>query len=204
MPSGGCPSAQCYTGGTSGRVAVCPFPARRSVAEARAVVPERAADPLYTLPDRNPCVMSQWIATFLIAAVGLGLAVQAAVNARLGAVLQVPIASALWNFLLGTVLLAVLTASGIFGRPTLDSVTSGPWWAYIGGVFGALFVTTAILAVPRVGTAVTFGAVICGQLVGAMLIDSFGWLGVEPIPLNPWRVCGVILLIAGVVLIQQK
>lgn len=167
-------------------------------------MPERAADPLYTLPDRNPCVMSQWIATFLIAAVGLGLAVQAAVNARLGAVLQVPIASALWNFLLGTVLLAVLTASGIFGRPTLDSVTSGPWWAYIGGVFGALFVTTAILAVPRVGTAVTFGAVICGQLVGAMLIDSFGWLGVEPIPLNPWRVCGVILLIAGVVLIQQK
>jgi len=148
--------------------------------------------------------MPQSIVTVLIATVGFGLAMQAAVNARLGAVLEVPIASALWNFLLGTILLAAIMVSGVFGRPSLASVTAGPWWSYIGGVFGALFVTTAIVAVPRVGTAVTFGAVICGQLVGAMLIDTFGWLGVEPIPLNPWRIVGVGLLILGVVLIQQK
>ncbi|MFW5970135.1 MAG: DMT family transporter [Halofilum sp. (in: g-proteobacteria)] len=37
-----------------------------------------------------------------------------------------------------------------------------------------------------------------------MLIDTRGWLGVEPIPLTFGRVVGVGLLVAGVILIQQK
>jgi len=148
--------------------------------------------------------MPQTLITVLIAIVGSGLAVQAAANARLGAVLQLPIASALWNFLLGTVLLAVLTFSGVFGRPTLAHVQVAPWWVWIGGALGALFVTTTILAVPRVGTVATFGAIICGQFVGAVLIDTYGWLGVEAIPLSATRVLGVALLVAGVFLIQHK
>jgi|AntRauTorcE11898_2_1112593.scaffolds.fasta_scaffold00527_2 transporter family-2 protein len=148
--------------------------------------------------------MPQTVITVLIALVGSGLAVQAAANARLGAALQVPIASALWNFLLGTFALALLLASGLFGRPSLDDAATAPWWAWIGGLLGALFVTTSILAVPRVGTVATFGAIICGQFIGAVLIDTRGWLGVEPIPLTLSRVLGVGLLVAGVILIQQK
>ena len=148
--------------------------------------------------------MPQIVITVLIALVGSGLAFQAAANARLGTALQVPIASALWNFLLGTFALALLLASGLFGRPSLGDAATAPWWAWIGGLLGALFVTTSILAVPRVGTVVTFGAVICGQFIGAVLIDTRGWLGVEPIPLTLSRVLGVGLLVAGVILIQQK
>lgn len=148
--------------------------------------------------------MPQTLITLLIALVGSGLAVQAAANARLSAVLQVPIASALWNFLLGSTALALLLASGLFGRPSFDDAAAAPWWAWIGGLLGALFVTTSILAVPRVGTVATFGAIICGQFIGAVLIDTRGWLGVEPIPLTLSRVLGVGLLIAGVILIQQK
>ena len=148
--------------------------------------------------------MPQAILTLLITLVGSGLAVQAAANARLGAVLQAPVASALWNFVLGAFALAVITATGIFGRPTLADAAAAPWWAWIGGLLGAVFVTTAIIAVPRVGTTATFAAIVCGQFAGAMLIDTFGWLGVEPIPLNAPRVIGVALLIAGVVLVQQK
>jgi len=148
--------------------------------------------------------MPQTVITVLIALVGSGLAIQAAANARLGAALQVPIASALWNFLLGTVALALLLASGLFGRPSLGDAATAPWWAWIGGLLGALFVTTSILAVPRVGTVATFGAIICGQFIGAVLIDTRGRLGVEPIPLTFSRVLGVGLLVAGVILIQQK
>ena len=148
--------------------------------------------------------MPQSLLTVLIALVGSGLAVQAAANARLSGVLQVPIASALWNFILGTLALAALLASGVFGRPALGDVTGAPWWAYTGGLLGALFVTTTILAVPRVGTVATFGAIICGQFIGALLIDTRGWLGVEPIELTPTRVIGVGLLIVGVFLVQQK
>lgn len=148
--------------------------------------------------------MPQALITLLITLVGAGLAVQAAANARLGAVLQAPIASALWNFLLGTAALALLLASGLFGRPSFGDAAAAPWWAWIGGLLGALFVTTSILAVPRVGTVATFGAIICGQFIGAVLIDTRGWLGVEPIPLTLSRVVGVGLLVAGVILIQHK
>ena len=69
---------------------------------------------------------------------------------------------------------------------------------------GALFVTTTVMAVPRVGTVATFGAIICGQFIGAVLIDTYGWLGVNPIPLSPTRILGVGLLVAGVFLVQQR
>ena len=148
--------------------------------------------------------MPQSILTLLIALVGSGLAVQAAANARLGAALQAPVASALWNFVLGGLVLGLITATGVFGRPTLAHAGAAPWWAWIGGLLGALFVTTAIIAVPRVGTTAMFAAIVCGQFAGAVLIDTQGWLGVEPIPLSASRVIGVALLIVGVVLVQQK
>ena len=148
--------------------------------------------------------MSHPAFVLLIVIVGVGLAVQAATNARMGAALGMPVASALLNFLVGSVLLGLALASGIFGRARLAGLAEAPWWAYIGGALGAAFVTMAVVAVPRVGAAVTFAAVIFGQLIGAMIIDTFGWLEVDPVPLNPWRLVGAGLLLAGVVLIQQK
>lgn len=148
--------------------------------------------------------MSHPAFVLLITIVGAGLAVQAATNARMGAALEVPVASALLNFLIGSVLLSVALASGIFGRARIAGLAEAPWWAYIGGALGAAFVTIAVVAVPRVGAAVTFAAVITGQLIGAMVIDTFGWLEVTQVPLNPWRLVGAAMLLAGVVLIQQK
>ena len=106
--------------------------------------------------------------------------------------------------MLGSIALGLLLATGVFGRPTLAHASAAPWWVWIGGLFGALYVTTMVMAVPRVGTVAMFGAIICGQFIGAMLIDTNGWLGVEPIPLSASRVLGVCLLVAGMFLIQQR
>lgn len=140
----------------------------------------------------------------LILAVGIGLAVQAAMNAKMGAALASPIGGALVNFVVGLVLLVAFLASGVFGRIRVAGLGEAPWWAYIGGAIGALFVTLTVVAVPKVGAAVTFAAVIAGQLIGALILDSLGWLEVTQVPLNPWRLLGAVLLLAGVVLIQQK
>lgn len=148
--------------------------------------------------------MSHPAFVLLIVIVGAGLAVQAATNARMGAALGAPVASALLNFLIGSVLLTLALASGLFGRARLAGFAEAPWWAYMGGALGAAFVTIAVVAVPRVGAAVTFAAVITGQLIGAMIIDTFGWFEVTPVPLNPWRLVGAGMLFAGVVLIQQR
>lgn len=148
--------------------------------------------------------MSQGFIVALIAIAGAGLAVQAAMNARMAAALNATLLGALVNFVVGGVVLAAIAIPSTAGRWTPAGLWSAPWWAWMGGALGATFVATSIWAVPRVGTAALFAAIIFGQLLMAMLIDTFGWLNVPPIPLNPWRVVGLLLLLAGVVMMQQK
>lgn len=66
----------------------------------------------------------------LILAVGIGLAVQAAMNAKMGAALASPIGGALVNFVVGLVLLVAFLASGVFGRIRVAGLGEAPWWAY--------------------------------------------------------------------------
>ncbi len=120
-----------------------------------------------------------------IAAAGVRLSIQAAANARMGG------------------LLAAVTFSGLFGRAEVAKAASAPWWAWIGGLLGATHITLTVIAVPRVGAALTFAAVIAGQLIGSVLLDSTGWLGVPKMPVSATRILGVLLLFAGVLLVQR-
>lgn len=140
----------------------------------------------------------------LMAAAGLGLAVQAAANARLREGVQSPALSALLSFVVGGAALAVLTVSGVLGRGKLAGLGAVPAWAWLGGVLGAVYVCAAVVSVPRIGTALVIASAVFGQMVAALALDSLGWFGVPRIPLNLWRVVGAVLLLAGVVLMQRK
>ena len=135
---------------------------------------------------------------------GMGLTLQAAVNARLREAVESPVLSALISFLVGAVALGLLAALGVFGRGRLTERGGSPWWIWIGGLFGAFYVTLAVIGVPRVGTAVVISCAVFGQMAAALVLDSFGWLGVPRAPLNGWRILGGVLLMAGVLLIQGK
>lgn len=148
-------------------------------------------------------MLRYWIILLIVLA-GLSLAVQAAANARMSMAVQAPVMGALVNFAVGGAALAAVMLSGAFGRGNGSGLLTAPWWAWIGGLFGALYITIAIITVPRVGTALTFGALIFGQLAGALILDTFGWLGVPRIELNPWRVAGVAVLFVGVLMMQHK
>jgi transporter family-2 protein len=45
--------------------------------------------------------------------------------------------------------------------------------------------------------------VVAGQMLASLLLDHFGWLGYDLHPMNLWRLAGVILLVAGVVMIRM-
>jgi len=51
---------------------------------------------------------------------------------------------------------------------------------------------------------VVVACAVFGQLAAALVLDSFGWLGAPRAPLNVWRVVGVVLVFAGVLLVQYK
>ncbi len=145
-----------------------------------------------------------WVSVVLIT--GMMLPIQAAVNAKLRTFVVNPIYSALISFTVGTVTLfavgAFMASQGQSGN--LRASTDAPWWAWIGGFLGALFVTMAILAVPRIGAAGYSAALITGQLFGALVLDHYGWLGLSKTQISPSKILGAGLLLLSVWLIQRK
>lgn len=148
--------------------------------------------------------MSRTLAYSLLPLIGGAfIAVQAPVNARLRLVLSSPVGSTVVSFAIGTVVgLAVLSAMGQLGT-TVGALGGGPWWAYLGGLLGLVFVFATLLAAPQVGVTVTFVAVIVGQVAAAAVIDRFGLLGIPPRPIDLERVVALVLMAGALVLLLR-
>lgn len=136
-------------------------------------------------------------------AAGCGITAQAAINAQLRQSIGAPVLAALLSFVVGTVLLAAAVAVAREQPPALSSLRGVPWWAWFGGLLGAVYVLGTIILVPRLGAATTVGVVVTGQLVASILIDQFGWFRLSQHSASAGRVVGALLLLAGVVLVQR-
>jgi transporter family-2 protein len=79
-----------------------------------------------------------------------------------------------------------------------------PAWLWVGGIASIYIVLAATVAVPRIGVAATIGLVIAGNLIMAALIDKYGWLAQDAIPLDRWRILGLLLLAAGAALTLSR
>lgn len=131
---------------------------------------------------------------------GAAVSVQPAFNGQLADHLGSPLRAALVSFSAGvltlTAVVGVLTARA--GFPSAERVTSTPLHLWIvGGVLGALFVSTAAWATPKIGAGAFFATLIASQLAAALVLDHFGLVGLEARPATLIRVAGVALLIAG-------
>lgn len=145
-----------------------------------------------------------WTALAVLGA--LIIPAQAAMNAKLRTFVHNPLYSALVNYLVGLVVsVAVIALTNRLGQPGhWRGVLEAPWWTLCGGLVGASFVVVAVLCVPQIGSASFSVAVIGGQLVGALLLDQFGWLGLAQRSLTVPRLCGVLLIFVSIWLMQRE
>lgn len=135
---------------------------------------------------------------------GVTLATQAVVNGQLRSSIGSPLVAAFISFFTGTVLLfflIIVTRQPVPSLHTLQQVSLIKW---TGGLLGAFFVTAVIVSIQKIPSANLFALIITGQFVTAMLIDHFGWLGAIQTAVNPLKLAGVVLLIAGAYLIIKK
>lgn len=145
----------------------------------------------------------QWLLLMTAFGCGVILPLQPGINAHLRTHLESPFAAALVSFAVGTSVLLVVTAA--VGRPAaqaLGNLGQVPWWAWTGGLIGAVFVTASVVLAPRLGATLLVGGVVTGQLMGSLLIDHFGLVGFPVTPVSVGRLLGVALLVAGVVVVQ--
>lgn len=147
--------------------------------------------------------MSRFAAVLLTCGAGALVGMQAPINARLGRGVG-GLQAALFSFLVGTVALLVAASLAKGSLGALRHLGGVPWWALLGGLLGATYVTVAILTVRTLGATGLTAAVITGQLAISVAIDRLGLLGIVRQPLTLHRVLGLVLLVAGVVLVVRR
>lgn len=143
-----------------------------------------------------------WIAMFAVVLAGGATALQAPTNARLAAAVSGPVNAAFVSFAVGTAALGLL-AMLMQTRPDMAATRALPAYAWLGGLYGAVFVVAAAWAVPRLGVATTITLMVAGQLMISLVLDHFGALGVPRAPISPTRLAGVALVIGGVLLVRR-
>lgn len=138
----------------------------------------------------------------LVVGAGVSVALQQVLNARLRAELGSPWWAGFVSYAVGV--LAMLAAVVATGEPRLSGAMAAraSWPSWTGGLFGAAFIGTAILMVPRLGAATVLALIVVGQMLGSLAFDHFGLLGLAQHPASPVRLAGAALLILGAVLIR--
>lgn len=145
--------------------------------------------------------MDRGLAVILTAVAGGLIALQAPINAELGRATG-GLAAALVSFVVGTIALAALVV--VSGKAAgLGSTFDVSWYYLVGGLLGALYVTTALLAISSIGAGGVAALTVAGQLIASVAIDRLGLFGLDQVALTPERLLGVALLLAGTVLIVR-
>jgi transporter family-2 protein len=140
--------------------------------------------------------MDRGVAIVLATAIGGGLALQAPLNSMLGRSvgnLQATIVA----FAVGlAALLAVGALAG--GYSGIARAGDAPWHALVGGgLISALYVASIVWTVRALGVGGLTAATIAGQFTVALIVDHFGWLGVERQPITLTKIAGIGLIAAG-------
>lgn len=123
--------------------------------------------------------------------------VQTAVNTRLRKAVGSPFRASMVSFTVGlatTLVIALCTGP----YPLIpSSAWSGPWWMWLAGLFGVIFLTGNVLLLPHLGSMQTVLMPVLGQILAGLVIDQFGWFGTTVRPLTVWRALGAALVVAG-------
>lgn len=132
------------------------------------------------------------------------MSIQSGVNGQLRAGLQHPLLAAFISFFGGTLALFLLLLFSKQALPPLSVYKGMEWFKYTGGFLGVIVVTFVILSVQEVGASNMFVLIVAGQLLTALVMDHFGWLGLLENPVSAKKIIGVLLVVTGAWLVTKK
>jgi transporter family-2 protein len=147
--------------------------------------------------------MAQTLTVAFVLGIGGLLALQGAINSRLATYMNHPLQAALISFSVGTLSLLLINLFLSAQWPSWHSLIKTPPYLWIGGLFGAIMVSSAIIFIPQIGATSFIAAIIVGQLIMAVVVDHYGILGV-PVDQVDWlKILGIGLLLLGFLCIRR-
>ena len=145
-----------------------------------------------------------WIYGAIALLAGAAIAVQVGVNNGLKAKLDQPLIAATTSFATGTLALILASLVARSEWPSLSQWKSGPWWAWLGGSLGSVYILLTISFSRELGAAAWLGVLVTGQIITSVLLDHFGLLGFEQHSISWPRVGGVLLLLTGAAIVLRS
>lgn len=150
----------------------------------------------------NPAAQVLLYAIIACVVAGMLNAMQGPTNAMLARPFNSPVNAAFVSFAVGTAVLLVLILA-FRVKPDWTGVRTLPWYAWLGGAYGVVFVVAAAYSAPRLGVASTITLMVAGQLIASLAVDHFGTFGVVARPVNLVKLAGIALVFLGVVLVRR-
>lgn len=96
----------------------------------------------------------------------------------------------------------VLLVLWLLGRREKIRLGPMPWYLYSAGFLGLIQVAGSSLCVTHIGPALTACLSVAGSLSQSILVDHFGWLGMKKEPFRARRVPGLLVLLAGILMVN--
>ena len=141
--------------------------------------------------------LSLWAVLFGCGA-GAIVGVQRALNGQINESTNQSFATSFLNFIMGTTFLVLFLAIALLiNRVDVVALPSGPWWMYMGGTIGVIYIAFTSTIVQHLGV-LTFTLIsVGGQLVGSLLIDFYS--PTEGVQISAYLVTGIVMTYLGVI-----
>jgi len=133
---------------------------------------------------------------------GVVLTVHLAMNGMVGSALNNARVGNAVFWCIGAVTAVILGITG-WQSGALSGLTTINPILLTAGAMGASLVFGIAYLIPRVGAGPFTYALLAGQIISAMVLSHYGWLGSPKQPITPMGIVGVIVLAIGVILTRR-
>ena len=140
------------------------------------------------------------MAGFLFAIIaGSAMSIQGVMNTRLSDKIGLYESNVIVQ---GTAFVLALIALWVLGKGDFKEIGNVIKFYLLGGVFGIIITITVMLAIGKLSPTVAISTILIAQLTVAALIDAFGIMGSEKVPLHWNNYLGFVLMVGGMMLFK--
>jgi transporter family-2 protein len=170
----------------------------------KAITPRRIAAAFVTVLavlisvlDRIEAKDLSLIAVFFAGLAGAIVGVQRAMNGLINEHSQQSFTTSLLNFIMGTTTLGIVLLIAVaIGKVEFVALPAGPWWIYMGGVIGVIYIAFTSTIVQHLGVLTFTIFSTGGQLIGALFIDLIS--PTKGVSVSAYLVSGIVMTFLGV------
>lgn len=126
---------------------------------------------------------------------------QAASNAELGRALGHPLWATVVSLFVSVLIAIPVILAMRVPMPILNQLGQLPIWAWFGGIAGVIYITSALILVPRLVATPFIVCVIAVQILISLILDQYGLMNLPIKEINAGHLVGVAFVLLGMIMV---